>query len=284
MAFSLSSVVATTDPDPLVRKVEYPANRDNPLYRLMFPNSKSEIQEDERREEEVIRWMVDGLIEILLSSSNGQREKLCKACRGEDGTPVGLVGWIVGQGPGQASTGTHKSTDNGEQQQQSKARKEKEVCGADNKIKIKKKLEVRGDNTWCPTTMDVASWLCVSAKLRKERERVLQNYGSSNICRKFCLVPLLVLTYLLIFTGITIMSVDPDYQRQGVGSMLMQLVCDEADRNHLDTFVLSSPAGVRLYAKFGFKEVGAVETTQGTFTSMLRKAGESHYSAPSFRK
>jgi predicted acetyltransferase len=68
------------------------------------------------------------------------------------------------------------------------------------------------------------------------------------------------------------MSVNPDYQRQGVDSMLMQLVCDEADRNDLDAFVISSPAGVRLYAKFGFKEAGAVETIHGKCTSMLRKA------------
>ena len=54
--------------------------------------------------------------------------------------------------------------------------------------------------------------------------------------------------------------------------MLMQLVCDKADRNDLDAFVMSSPAGVRLYTNFGFKEVGAVETIHGKFASMLRKA------------
>lgn len=69
------------------------------------------------------------------------------------------------------------------------------------------------------------------------------------------------------------MAVDPDHQRQGVGSMLMETVCHQIDENNLDAFVLSSPAGVRLYSKFGFRAVGAVETRQGTFTSMLRSSG-----------
>ena len=56
------------------------------------------------------------------------------------------------------------------------------------------------------------------------------------------------------------MSVDPVYQYQGIGSMLLQFVCNEADQNKGDAFVLSSPAGVWLYTKLGFKAVGIVET------------------------
>ena len=52
--------------------------------------------------------------------------------------------------------------------------------------------------------------------------------------------------------------------------MLLRFVCDKADQNNYDAFVLSSPAGVRLYTKFGFKVVGSVETHQGQFISMLR--------------
>jgi predicted N-acetyltransferase YhbS len=68
------------------------------------------------------------------------------------------------------------------------------------------------------------------------------------------------------------MAVNPDHQRQGVGSMLMQSVCDKADENNLDAFVMSSPAGIRLYSKFGFKATGIVQTSQGVFTSMIRIA------------
>lgn len=69
------------------------------------------------------------------------------------------------------------------------------------------------------------------------------------------------------------MAVDPNRQRQGVGSTLMEIFCHEVDENALNTFVLSSPAGVRLYSKLGFKAVGVVETKQGNFTSMLRASG-----------
>ena len=66
------------------------------------------------------------------------------------------------------------------------------------------------------------------------------------------------------------MAVDPNYQHQGVGSALIDMFCQTLDENELDAFVMSSPAGVRLYAKFGFKTAGAIETTQGIFTGMLR--------------
>jgi predicted N-acetyltransferase YhbS len=66
------------------------------------------------------------------------------------------------------------------------------------------------------------------------------------------------------------MAVDPDHQRQGVGSTLLKMLCDVVDANALDIFVLSSPDGIQLYSKFGFKAVGVVETKQGSFTSMLR--------------
>ena len=72
------------------------------------------------------------------------------------------------------------------------------------------------------------------------------------------------------------MAVDPNYQRQGVGSLLMKVFCHRVDDDQLDAFVLSSPAGVRLYTKFGFKPVGVVETKCGNFTSMLRISTYDH--------
>jgi ribosomal protein S18 acetylase RimI-like enzyme len=67
-------------------------------------------------------------------------------------------------------------------------------------------------------------------------------------------------------------SVDPKYQRQGAGAMLMQWGCDDVDANGQDAFVMASPAGIRLYEKYGFTKVGEVVTTKGTFTSMLRES------------
>lgn len=55
------------------------------------------------------------------------------------------------------------------------------------------------------------------------------------------------------------------------GSMLMEMLCREVDKNKLDAFVLSPPpTGKRLYTRFRLRAIGIVETEQGTFTSMLR--------------
>lgn len=66
------------------------------------------------------------------------------------------------------------------------------------------------------------------------------------------------------------MSVKPNYQRRGIGSMMMRRICEDADLRGWHTFVLGSPEGVQLYANFGFKIVGGVDTSNGTITSMLR--------------
>lgn len=68
------------------------------------------------------------------------------------------------------------------------------------------------------------------------------------------------------------MSVRPDHQHQGLGSQMMERVCSEIDTLGWPTFVMASPAGVRLYAKFGFDVEGRVETSEGVFTSMLRQS------------
>ncbi|KAH7242934.1 hypothetical protein B0J15DRAFT_565869 [Fusarium solani] len=109
-----------------------------------------------------------------------------------------------------------------------------------------------------PETLDLPAWLSVLSDLRKERERVL--IGLDEVCR------------------LTFMSVHPDHQRQGLGSKMLEQVCIEIDRLRWPAFVMASPAGVRLYAKFGFDVVGRVETSEGAFTSMLRQSRpESHH-------
>ncbi|KAL2832912.1 acyl-CoA N-acyltransferase [Aspergillus cavernicola] len=105
---------------------------------------------------------------------------------------------------------------------------------------------VENRNSWCPPSLDVIAWRGASKRLREERQKVLQR--------------------------VTFMAVDPDHQGQGVGSLLMEMFCHYVSSHGLDAFVLSSPAGVRLYSKFGFRTVGVVETKQGSFTSMLRAA------------
>ncbi|KAI0137844.1 acyl-CoA N-acyltransferase [Hypoxylon sp. NC0597] len=106
--------------------------------------------------------------------------------------------------------------------------------------------------TWLPEVLDIDGWTSVSKALRVERERILKNI--ENICR------------------LTFMAVDPKYQRQGIGSAMMQRVCEETDQHGRCAYVLAAPEGVRLYSKFGFGIVGHVETPQGTITSMFRQA------------
>lgn len=67
-------------------------------------------------------------------------------------------------------------------------------------------------------------------------------------------------------------SVNPAYQRQGIGSILLQWGTTEADKHGRDSFLISSPAAVKLYTNFGFQVVGEVHTPKGTFTSMFREA------------
>ena len=83
--------------------------------------------------------------------------------------------------------------------------------------------------------------------------------------------------YLLrdLYLGLTFMAVNPKYQRQGVGSMMMEQICKEVDQRRQYAYVLAAPEGVRLYSKFGFSIVGSVETPQGAITSMLRQPQQS---------
>lgn len=147
MELSISPVEAE-DVDLLVRKVEFPAHQDSPLYRLMFPHSTEQLWE--QREDE-IRWTIDGLRETV----DQKDEALYKAC-GEDGSPVGLIGWTTSSGG----------------------------------------LARKARNSFTPASLDVASWLCVSRRLREERQRVIQGYAGHGICSNQSVNLKRLLTYL----------------------------------------------------------------------------------------
>lgn len=129
----------------------------------------------------------------------------------------------------------------------------------------------RRRNYWHPNTLDVKTWVGVSKVLREEKIRVLRN--RKDIWRKFdSAKAFLCVNSKPSLAGLNMISVDPVYQRQGIGSMLLQWGCEDADAHGRDSFLIASPAGIRLYAKFGFKVVGEVRTSAGTFTSMFREA------------
>lgn len=65
------------------------------------------------------------------------------------------------------------------------------------------------------------------------------------------------------------MSAHPDHQRQGLGSEMLERVCDEMDRLGWPAFVMASPAGVRLYRIRKVRVRGCRQSgnKQGAFTS-----------------
>lgn len=71
--------------------------------------------------------------------------------------------------------------------------------------------------------------------------------------------------------SLTFMAVRPDFQRRGIGSMMLKRICNETDRcEGRCIYVLAAPEGiVPLYSKFGFRVVGQVETPHCNITGML---------------
>ncbi|KAL4903777.1 hypothetical protein BDW74DRAFT_33957 [Aspergillus multicolor] len=178
------SPIKAEDVQLLVRNVEYPAHQDNPLYLLMFPRSKSKEQEashEQQREqtprEDEIKWMVDGTLETVCRGD----ETLYKACTG-DGVPVGLIGWTTNPGRGASAGGKDMDGREGAENARDAASKSKTGHGRGAKVKSEVK------DSWCPSSLDVAAWLGVSKRLRKERARVLQSYQSNPMCRITSLV------------------------------------------------------------------------------------------------
>ncbi|KAM6514117.1 hypothetical protein FALCPG4_015279 [Fusarium falciforme] len=128
--------------------------------------------------------------------------------------------------------------------------REHQVGAKDSQTNERPKEEKRKKAVWFPEAIDMDGWITVSKALRTERDRALK--GLDNICR------------------LTFMAVNPSCQRQGIGSMMMQRICEETDQHGRCAYVLAAPEGVQLYTKFGFEIVGRVQTPQGTITSMLR--------------
>lgn len=162
MACSILPVEAE-DVDFLVRKVEFPAHQDNLLYRLMFPRLKD--RQWEQKEDE-IRWTIDGLLETVYQGD----EALYKVC-GEDGSPVGLIGW----------TFSLEAFAKGEKRRN---------CIRSGPVVRSRRREggkLKPRSSFTPPSLDVASWLSISKRLREERQRVLRSYQGNRICRKLSL-------------------------------------------------------------------------------------------------
>lgn len=252
--------VGPSDAEAIARNVDVPSMLNGPLFRTMFP-TYSTMSPEER--EKMVQWYVDGLEEAMADPGE---ESYLKACQlhGGDGTgtgdghllPVGFCGWeiIERERSRAAQTADKKAEDSAKSdklqqlQQQELQQEELKEKPASTVATAKKE---RGNQL--PETLDVEAWLALSSKLRTERMGVLK--GRDNICR------------------LTFMVVHPDFQGRGIGSMMLQSVCNETDKvPGRCSYVLAAPEGVRLYSRFGFEVVGKVETPHGNITSMFRPA------------
>lgn len=247
MASSISLFpVSPTDAGFITRNVDVPASLNGPLFRTMFPTYESFTSAEL---EEMMLWHVDGLQEAL---ENPKDEFFLKVCH-IDGqvdddmphqVPVGFCGWEImdrTRQPAESSPNTNPV-----------ALDESRENGNDSPTNTTTKTTAPKQRRSLPETLDFDGWIALSNNLRTERQRVLKDL--TNVCR------------------LTMLSVHPDFQKQGIGSLMMQRICEETDQSPgRSGYVLAAPEGVRLYLKFGFEIVGEVETPYGNIKSMLRK-------------
>ncbi|PYH44735.1 GNAT family N-acetyltransferase [Aspergillus saccharolyticus JOP 1030-1] len=67
------------------------------------------------------------------------------------------------------------------------------------------------------------------------------------------------------FLTLDYLCTHPDFWRRGVGSMLVASGLQVADRCGLRTYVMSEPAGLKVYSKHGFRVVETVSTDYSRF-------------------
>lgn len=70
------------------------------------------------------------------------------------------------------------------------------------------------------------------------------------------------------------LAVHPDYQNQGLASKLLEPMMALAKGQHQNVYLVSSPAGTRLYEEAGFEKVKEFDVLEGKYlyTLMLSKA------------
>lgn len=136
MQYQLSDV-SINDAEALVRQCQFPAMRQDPLRKIMFPNLDSETYGQKEEEEEIV-WTIEGLQESLQNKSCHFRQ----VTYGSD--CVGFAVWTL-ESSGDRATRRQKS----------------------------KPTPLEKRESWIPAGLDVEAWNKVSMRLREERQRVL---------------------------------------------------------------------------------------------------------------
>ncbi|KAJ4419591.1 hypothetical protein N0V82_004894 [Gnomoniopsis sp. IMI 355080] len=181
--------------------------------------------------DETMQWYIDMLEETLADPKD---EVFLKACRtnpgdtNEDGVIAGFCGWEV------IDRAHHRA----------KNPEPAESIAKQTALESHAGHQTKRQQKGLPEILVVDAWMRLSDNLRRERQRVLGNLD--NVCRLTC------------------MSVHPDLQRLGIGSIMMQRICNETDAcQGRYAYVLAAPEGVQLYLRFGFEAIGKVETIHG---------------------
>ena len=65
------------------------------------------------------------------------------------------------------------------------------------------------------------------------------------------------------FWYLGMLTVDPDYQRQGIGGMLMREGLRRADADGSPSYIEATPDGTPMYPKFGYEKVGEFAMLEG---------------------
>ncbi|KAL2005066.1 hypothetical protein VTN00DRAFT_2916 [Thermoascus crustaceus] len=68
------------------------------------------------------------------------------------------------------------------------------------------------------------------------------------------------------------LAVHPDYQGKGAGSLIVKWGCDRGDQDGVALYIDATPAGARLYEKFGFEDRSDPRYTAEGIASMVRDA------------
>ncbi|THY79693.1 hypothetical protein D6C93_10107 [Aureobasidium pullulans] len=171
MYYQLSDV-SINDAEALVRQCQFPAMRQDPLRKIMFPNLDSENYGEKEEGEEIV-WTIEGLQESLQNKSCHFRQVTYGS------NCVGFAIWTL-ESSGDGATRRQKS----------------------------KPTPLEKRESWNPAGLDVEAWNKVSKRLREERQRVLLD--QQKIWR------------------LNTISVAPEHQGNGVGSMLVRWGCDMA--------------------------------------------------------
>ncbi|KAI5295964.1 hypothetical protein KEM52_006275 [Ascosphaera acerosa] len=228
------SAVRPDDVSTLAETIYVPAHFNNPEAWCAYPVS---LKERIRYRKEEIQWAARG----LYSSLSHDDEYVYKACT-SDGTPCGFVSWTGDKVVQHEMRHGRVRTPNPAVADRS------DLSGAaDDQV-------AAYQTTPAPPHFDAES-LAESEELRrKARERALSDRAGRGFIR------------------LTRVSVAPVHHGKGVGTALLQPLCEFADINGFDMVVTSSPVGTSLYSRCGFEATEVVKTRQGNFTCMRRIA------------